>query len=616
MKRCDFFLGLGLALITLLVYVPAYDGSFIWDDDAHVYDNPHLRSARGLWNIWFRIGATPQYYPLTHTSFWIEWQVWSDHPTGYHVTNVLLHLLASYLIVLWMKRYQLPGAWLGGFVFALHPLHVESVAWISERKNTLSMVFALLALIFYPIRERNWSEKQWRLWGLASVSYVAAVLSKTVTCTLPAVLMVMRWWKQGTVRKEDVVRLTPWLGISVLAVIVTAGMERSVVGAEGADWSLGGFERCLVAARAWTWYLTQFFWPGKLAFSYDRWEIDPDDPVQILILITVLLIIFYAIFAHRYLGRGLVAGLLIFSGTLFPALGFFNLYPHRYSFVADHFQYHSNVALTVAACSGLTGFARTIPATWKHAWVVMLVGILGYRSFEQAKIYRDQETLWRDTLAKTPTSWLAAHNLGQYLTRSSDRPESLEEAISLFERTRRLRPQHEYVDWSQAVALKKRGQNTLAEQYFDRAEQRYRLWIEKDPGSQNAWYLLLNLLIAREKSDQAGIVACQASDTLPGVWYFAQQAGIRLMESGNIRGAIPYLRRWADLRPNDIESRLRLAFCLDKQGNLLEARRLILEALSIDPSDTRAHQAIEHLTARIRSSLPLTPDTQIDNQTD
>jgi Flp pilus assembly protein TadD len=608
MKRIDFFLGLVLALITLSVYGPAYHGSFIWDDDAHVHDNPHLRTLRGLWNIWFRIGATPQYYPMTHTSFWIEWQFWADDPTGYHVTNVLLHLLASYLIVIWMKRCQLPGAWLGGFVFALHPLHVESVAWISERKNTLSVVFALLAMIFYPIRERDWSEKQWRFWGLALVSYVAAVLSKTVTCTLPAVLLVITWWKHGQIRKQDVIRLIPWLVVSGLAVLVTSGMERSVVGAEGEDWSLDGFERCLVAARAWTWYLTQFFWPGKLAFSYDRWDIDRSDPVQILIFITVFIIIFYVIFAHRCLGRGLVAGLLIFSGTLFPALGFFNLYPHRYSFVADHFQYHSNIALTVTVCSGLTWFARTIPATWKQAWVVMLVGILGYRSFEQTKIYRDPETLWRDTLTKTPTSWLAAHNLGHYLTQSSDRPESLQEAISLFERTRRLRPQHEYVDWSQAVALKKLGQNKLAALYFDRAEQRYRDRIEQDPRSPNGWYLLLNVLVARERPDQACIVACQASDTLPREWYFAQQAGIGLMESADVSGAIPYLRRWVDLRPNSVEARLRLAFCLEKQGNLLEARRLALEALTLDPSDPRPHRVIDHLTARIRASASPSSD--------
>lgn len=610
MKRCDFFLGVVLALMTLVVYVPAYQGVFLWDDDAHVYDNPHLRTLRGLWNIWFRIGATPQYYPLTHTSFWVEWQLWADHPTGYHLTNVLLHLLASYLIVIWMRRYQLPGAWLGGFVFALHPLHVESVAWISERKNTLSVVFALSALIIYPVREREWSSRQWGAWALASMSFLAAVLSKTVTCTLPAVLLVIIWWKHGILRRQDFVRLTPWLGVSALAVLVTAGMERSVVGAEGEDWSLSGLERGLVAARAWTWYLTQFFWPAELAFSYERWNIRPSDLIQILLLLIVLLILLYVIAARRYLGRGLVAGLLIFSGTLFPALGFFNLYPHRYSFVADHFQYHSNIALTVTVCSGLTLLARTIPAPLKYAWVILLVSILGYRSFEQAKIYRDPETLWRDTLVKTPSSWLAAHNLGQYLTQASDRPESLREAVELFERTRQLRPQHEYVDWSQAVALKKMGQNALADQYFDRAEQRYRRWIEQNPQNQNAWYLLLNLLIAREKSDQACAVASQASDTLPGVWYFAQQAGLRRMESGDFSGAVSYLRRWADLRPNDLESRLRLAFCLEKQGNLLEARRLVLEALSLDPSDPRPRQAIEHLTGRIRVAPPSTTGTQ------
>src|SRR5690606_24552469 len=141
--RRDFWLSLVLIAATALAYLPAYNGDFLWDDDRHIAGNPLLRSAGGLERIWFDIGATPQYYPLTHTTFWIEWQLWQANVLGYHLVNVALHIGAALLVVRLLKALAIPGAWLAGFVFALHPLHVESVAWMSERKNTLSILFWL-----------------------------------------------------------------------------------------------------------------------------------------------------------------------------------------------------------------------------------------------------------------------------------------------------------------------------------------------------------------------------------------------------------------------------------------------------------------------------------------
>ncbi len=601
MKRNDWLLGILLLIATATAYVPAYRGAFIWDDDAHVHENAQLRSLEGLGNIWFRIGATPQYYPLTHTTFWLEWQAWGNEPVWYHITNVALHIIASLLVVRLLRQYALPGAWLAGFVFALHPLHVESVAWISERKNTLSIVFALLALIAYPPHQR-WSKDDWKRWSLASALYLCAVLSKTITCTLPAVLLVVAWWNNGRLTRQDLLRLAPWLVVSVLAAVVTGGMERTVVGAQGEDWSLTWVERILVAGRAVWWYATKVVWPGELAFSYERWVVDPWGAVWWLLLGCAVLVVGCVLASSNRLGRGLAAAVLIFVGTLFPALGFFNLYPHRYSFVADHFQYHSNIALIAAICCGLAVLARRVPRWLGACWATLLVMMLAWLSFEQSGIYRDPETLWRDTIAKTPTSWLAHHNLGQHLTNASDDPAVLEEAVALLERTRELRPAHEYVDWSQAVVLRKLNRIDEAERYFERAEARYRVDVDADPKSQNARYLLVQLLDARGRPTDAMQAAREASDALPEVAWFAEQAATRLMNAKQNADAIPYLRRWANLRPRAIEPRMRLAFCLESQGDLIEARSVVLEAIRIDPMDERPKRAMEHLSKRLTPS--------------
>ena len=137
-----------LLLVTLVTYLPAIDGTFIWDDDGHV-TAPELRSPTGLWRIWADPRATQQYYPLTHSAFWLAYQLWGVHPVGYHLVNVVLHGLGALLLWRILARLAVPGAWLGAAIFALHPVHVESVAWITELKNTLSGVCYLGALLVY-----------------------------------------------------------------------------------------------------------------------------------------------------------------------------------------------------------------------------------------------------------------------------------------------------------------------------------------------------------------------------------------------------------------------------------------------------------------------------------
>ena len=224
-----------LLCATLAAYSPALNGGLVWDDDGHV-TKPALQSLHGLGRIWFEVGATQQYYPMLHSAFWIEHRLWGDSVLGYHLTNVFLHVMAACLVVWIMRRLSLPGAWFAGFLFALHPVCVEAVAWIAEQKSTLSAVFYLGAAIAYLRFDQT---RRKTLYFYALGLFVLALLSKTVTATLPAALLLVFWWQRKRVGwKRDVRPLLPWFALGAAAGLFTAWVERRYVAAEGPDFEL------------------------------------------------------------------------------------------------------------------------------------------------------------------------------------------------------------------------------------------------------------------------------------------------------------------------------------------------------------------------------------------
>ncbi|HXV84766.1 MAG TPA: hypothetical protein VEG60_33380, partial [Candidatus Binatia bacterium] len=249
----------GLVALTLLVYIPAMHAGFIWDDDAYVLNNQTLRSFDGLRQIWFQVGATPQYYPLVFTSYWLEQRLWDLNPTGYHVVNILLHGTCAVLVWRVLKFLEVRGAWIVAAIFALHPVHVESVAWITERKNTLSGVFYLSAALMYfryALGPNN-GQGSVKLYVLSLVFYLFALLSKTVTASLPAALLIVLWWKRNRVLWADVRSLIPFFILGIGLGLVTVSMEKYDVGAAGDEWSLSFTERCLIAGRALWFYVAK-----------------------------------------------------------------------------------------------------------------------------------------------------------------------------------------------------------------------------------------------------------------------------------------------------------------------------------------------------------------------
>ncbi len=469
-KSRTIWLALALFGVTLVAYLPAVRGGFVWDDDGHV-TRADLQSLDGLRRIWFEVGATQQYYPLLHTAFWVEHRLWGDAVVGYHLVNILLHAAAACLVaaIVWRllddRRAQrdcaptVNGAadpvgptagrvgpatgraynrgdiasavpWFAALVFALHPVCVESVAWISEQKNTLSAVFYLGAALIYLDFDRD--RRPARYWAALGL-FVAALLTKTVTATLPAALLVVFWWRRGRVSwRRDVVPLAPWFAFGATAGLFSAWFERDLIGASGASFSLSALDRVLLAGRVIWFYLGKLVWPADLAFIYPRWTVNSAAWWQYLFPAAALALVAGLVWmARRW--RGPLAGFLFFAGTLFPALGFVNVYPFVFSYVADHFQYLACLGVIVPAATGLTLAARRLASGQRlvpRAGAGVLLAGLGALTWLQSSEYRNAETLYRATLARNPTCTMAHNNLGLVL---SQIPGRLPEAIAHYE---------------------------------------------------------------------------------------------------------------------------------------------------------------------------------------
>jgi tetratricopeptide (TPR) repeat protein len=434
--RRDLLLSALLFASAVIAYFPAHAGGLLLDDDLHI-TAPGLRSLGGLWRIWFDVGATQQYYPVLHSAFWLEHRLWGDSVAGYHLFNVLLHAGASGLIVVLMRRMRLPGGWLAAFVFALHPVCVESVAWIAEQKNTLSTVFALGAAIFYM--DFDGSRRLSRYW-LAIGLFALALLSKTVVVTLPAVLLVVIWWRSGRIGvRRDVGPLLPWFALGAAASLITFSVEHTLLTGVGAQFRLTLLERILLAGRALWFYVGELVWPSGLTFFYPKWEVSAGALWQYLYPVAaVALAIGLWMLSRR--SRGPLAAFLCFAGTLVPVLGFFNVEWFVFSYVADHLQYLSILCFVIPVAAALTlgtrrlsGGARRLAMGAACAWVA----ILGILTWGQCERYADPVTFYRVALAHNPASGAAHNNLGAVLV---GLPGRMPEAIAEFEAALRLNP--------------------------------------------------------------------------------------------------------------------------------------------------------------------------------
>jgi tetratricopeptide (TPR) repeat protein len=581
-----------LAASTLAVYLPALHGAFLTDDRSHV-TSVTLRSLHGLWLIWSNVGVTMQYWPLLHSAFWVEHRLWGDAVEGYHLTNLLLHLTAAFLLVAIMRRLSLPGAWLAAMVWALHPVCVQSVAWIAEQKSTLSAVFYLAAALVYLDFDKS---RRLSRYFLALGLFALALTSKSVTATLPAALLVILWWRRGRLNwKFDIRPLVPWLAAGAAYGLFTSWVERSFNQAVGPDFALAPVSRCLLAPRVVWFYALKLLWPANLAFFYPRWNVDPAQAWQYLPAAGLIAVAAVGVWLAARGRRAPLAALLLFCGTLFPVLGFFNVYPFRYSYVFDHFQYLASlyVLAPLASCLALA-VNRVPPAARRPAWagVAALVVVLAALTWSQSGLYRDGETLYADSVEISPDSWVAQCSLAAVI---SDTPSRLPEAIRHYETAARLKPDGLEVHYGLANALAEmpgRSTDAIAE---------YEAALRVDPTYAMAHFNLAGCLLAipgrlpeaiphleaalRLKPSLSGGVVEPDSATV-----HAYLGAALAQTPGRLQEGIAHLETAVRLKPDFAEGRFNLAGAyLKVPGRTDDAIAEYRAAIRIQPDYALAH---------------------------
>jgi protein O-mannosyl-transferase len=488
-KKWAWIFGAFLVLAVAIAYQQVWHAGYIWDDDSYVTKNATLRDLHGLWRIWFEVAATPQYYPLVHTSFWIEHHLWGLNPLGYHLVNLVLHGLAAILLWRVLVRLGIPGAWLAAAIFALHPVEVESVAWITERKNVLSAVFYFAAAMTYLRFESGRdSEKQggqrWYLYVASLFLFVLALLSKTVACSLPAALLLVRWWKSGRIKSRDVLPLLPFFAFGLGLGLLTAWLEKHHVRAEGDEWALTFGQRSLIAGRALWFYASKILWPANLTFIYPRWDVSAAFGWAWLFPSAFAAVVGTLWQMRARIGRGPLVAVLFFAGTLFPALGFINVFPFRYSFVADHFQYLAGVGLIILAAAGLVRLPRFISP--------IVLAVLAVLTWKQVSIYRGLETLWTDTVEKNPESWMVQNSYAAVLMEKGQ----IDDALLHFQKALELNPES-------IVAHSDLGYLLLQKGRVDESFAQLQKALEIEPNYAAAHFNLANTLLQLGRIDEA-----------------------------------------------------------------------------------------------------------------
>jgi protein O-mannosyl-transferase len=560
---------------------PAIHGGYILDDDIYVTHNADLRSAEGLYRIWFKMGAEPDYYPLVHTTFWLEYRLWGTEPLGYHATNIALHGLCALLLWRLLLALRLPGAWFAAALFAVHPICVETTAWVTELKNTLSLLLALSSLLLYLRFERAeelstrsaMARRRWGCYALALVMFLAALLAKSAVVALPAVLLTIYCWKRGRITWRRAAPLTPFVLLSMAMAIVTIWHEKYLEGARGADWSFTPLERVLIAGRAVWFYLGKLVWPASLSFIYPRWDVNQGQGLQLLFPLAVVVALATLWLVRRKIGRGPVACGLIYVGTLLPVLGLFDACYMRYCFVADHLQYHASVAMfAMLGCLAATIFQRLtlFRAIIGGASGLIVLGTLAFLSWKQSALYIDAKTLYRDTIAKNPDAWLAHHGLGIALADAG----CYQEAITEHQTALRLKPLFPEAENDLGCALQSVGNMSEAILHFQKA-----LCLKPDyPEVHNN---LGNLYRQSGRLNDAVDEYQTALKINQNSFEAHNNLGVVLLECGRVHMAIAHCQVAVQLQPESAEAHNNYGNALLTAGQVPDAIEQYQQALSL-----------------------------------
>jgi tetratricopeptide (TPR) repeat protein len=667
-SRRNLWIWVILFAVTLLAYLPALRAGFVWDDDGFV-TKPELRSLGGLWRIWTDLSSTEQFYPLLHGFFWFQYRVFGDTPFGYHLVNVLLHAACAGMLVLVVRRLfdgraatplaagptadhggeRSPRptsdgtadniALLSGLLFALHPVYVESVAWIAEQKNTFSLLWYLLAAWVYlgrpntvggvpsprdrtPVGGTRPTAIPWyrspRYW-LATLFFLLSILAKSLTATLPCALLVMTWWRRGRITWSDCLPMLPWFAAGAAFGILTGWVEYHYMGAQGAHFDLNLLERGLLAGRILWFYPTKLLWPD-LIFIYERWHVDATVWWQWLYPLAAILFVAW-LWRLSQRTRGPLAASLFYGGSLFPTGGFFNVYAFKFSYVADHWHYLPSLGYLVLAAAGIVMWGKRHAAIVRPAILALLV-LLGGLTWRQTLGYRDMETFYRTILAKNRDCALAHNNLGLLLREDGRLEEAAthfremlridpkdadatgklavtytrlgrpDEAVRQYESALRLKPANASIENDLAAALVSAGRREEAVPHFERA-------LQMQPDFADASYNYGNLLYNLGRPAVAATRYVAALKAKPDHSGAEHNLGAAYLALGRNDDAAAHFTAALRLRPDYFEAHYNLALVLTAQGKINDAILSLQTAVRLRPNHVAARAALVNALTRV-----------------
>jgi protein O-mannosyl-transferase len=564
-----------LAAVTIFAYRPAWHGGFLWDDDAYIINNELLTAPDGWQRIWFSLDSPSQYFPFTYSTFRFERALWGLNTTGYHWVNLLLHIGNALLVWAVLARLRVPGSWLAAAIFALHPVQVESVAWITERKNVLMAFFFLLTLLGWIAFVDERTRRRWIFCCLALIFYVLALSAKATACTLPAALFLILWLQNKPITMRRLIQIVPFVILGIGMGLLAVWWERYHQGTNRAVFTfLSPIERILVASRAVWFYLSKIFWPSNLTFIYPRWNISPADLLDYVWLLAGIAACVVISFLRRYFGRSVQVAAAFFVVTLSPVLGFIMLFTFRYAFVADHYQYLACIGPIALASAGIVSLSDKFAQYRVVAVTValLLVASLWTLTWRQAATYTDIETLWRTTLARNPECWMAHTNLGIVLLQKG----KVDDAIAHYRSALQMQPDSWDAEYNLGTALLGKGHVDEAMLHCERA-------VGMRPTDPDAQVSLGDALFQKGRIDDAIAHYQKAMMLHPDHFLAHYSLGHALLEKGELDSAIEVCRSALLLRPSDADCHTTLAIALEEKGNPAEAIQHYKKALELAP---------------------------------
>ena len=432
-----WWIGLRVLLIVATIfwiYSPALNGDWLWDDDFLIEHNPAVVNPQGLWAIWCVPGSLIDYYPLTASVEWLEWQLWPKATLDYHLTSVLLHLTSALLVWHLFRKLGLRLAWVGGLLFAVHPVLVESVAWMAELKNTLSLPPFLLAMCCWIDFERDRRPGDYIL---ALLLFITAMLCKTTMVMFPVILLLYAWWRRDRIRWRDLVRTAPFFGVSAAFSLLILKFQPHGIGENLIP--LDGFlSRLACAGLSISFYFSKAFLPVDLLPIYPQWKVDPPVLGQFLFWPVLAGAVAWLWTRPGRWARAVLLGLGFFVVNLLPFVGLHNISFMRFGWVMDHFLYLPIIGLLGVAIAALSQVYERLDVAgrrWEVAALVALALVLACGGRAYAGIFQNTYTLWGYTVQRFPAAWPAHNDLGivlGHMGRDEEAAEQFREALQIF----------------------------------------------------------------------------------------------------------------------------------------------------------------------------------------